>query len=48
VVELGEVGIAESVGDAIVDPLDGLGRFLLMILEADAKCFRGVPGCVGF
>ncbi len=47
VVGLGEVGIAEGVRDAIVEPLNSLILFLAQILETDAKSFCGVPGCVG-
>jgi len=47
VVGLGEVGIAEGVRDAIVEPLYSLILFLAQILETDAKSFCGVPGCVG-
>ncbi len=47
VIELSEVGVAEGVGHAIVEPLDGLIRLLAEILKADAKSFCRVLRCVG-
>ncbi len=47
VVGLGEVGVAEGVGHAVVEPLDGLVRLLTQILEANAKCFCSILWCMG-
>jgi hypothetical protein len=48
VVGLRKVGVAESVGDLVVELLNRLIWFLTKVLEADAKCLGGVLWCVGF
>ena len=47
VIGLSEVGVAEGVGHAIVEPLDGLIRLLAQVLEANAKSLCSVLRCVG-
>ena len=48
VIGLSEVGIAEGVGHAIVEPLDGLIRLLAEVLKADAKSLCRILRCVCF
>ena len=48
VIGLSEVGIAEGIGHAIVEPLDGFIRLLAEVLEADAKSLCSILRCVGF
>ncbi len=46
VVGLSEVGVAEGVGHAVVEPLDGFTGPLSQVLKADAKCLRSVFWCI--